>query len=70
MINRQGGVFPIMTQDNGRSVSTGHIDSACRSNRGGKNEIPDAFKPKWFAPRLATHWVKAGKNVLIVAKNV
>src|SRR6185369_1864663 len=70
MVERQRRVFPVMTQDNGVAIPAGDVDTAGGADRRRKNEIVEALKPERFAPRLASHRVQPGKDVLIVAQKI
>ena len=39
MVDRQGGVFPVMTQDNGGPIATGDVDAAGSTDGRREDEI-------------------------------
>jgi len=70
MVDRQGGIFLIMAQDNGGAVATSEVDAGGGPDGRRKDEIVDARKPQRFAARFAGRGVKPGKNILIVPKDI
>src|SRR5213593_1262453 len=51
MVDRQRGVFAVVAQDDGGSITSGDIDAASRADGRGKDEIGNTFESERFATR-------------------
>src|SRR6266536_605721 len=70
MVDSQRGVFAVVAQDDGGSITSGDIDAASRADGRGKDEISNTFESERFATRFASRGFKPGQNVLIVAQEI
>src|SRR6266446_5277990 len=70
MVDGHCGVFAVVVQDDGCSITPGDIDAASRAHRRCKDEIGNPFKSERFAARFAGRGFKPGQNVLIVPEEI
>lgn len=70
VIERNRGVFAIVSQHYRAPITTGDVDAPSRPYGRSKDEILNSLKPDGFAAWLTGQWVKPGKNVLVVPDKI